>query len=68
MTEEGILCEALESLERSRRGYLSNITKVCNELDESLKDFSNVVKVRTQQTRLNAAWEQYCICCDKYAD
>lgn len=62
------LYERLESLYRSRRGYLSYITRACNALDESLKDFSNVVKVRTQQTQLNAAWEQYCACCDKYAD
>ena len=53
MTEEGILYKTFESLESSRRGYLSNITRLCNELDESLKDFSNVVKVKTQQTRLN---------------
>ena len=78
------LYERLESLGRSRRGYLSYITRMkshsnghilisyitraCNTLDESPKDFSNVVKVRTQQTQLNSAWEQYCACCDKYAD
>ena len=37
-------------------------------LDESLKDFSNIVKVRIQQTQLNSALEQYCACCDKYAN
>ena len=66
MSQRGILYERLESLDRSRRGHLSTITKVCNALDESVKDFGNVVKVRTQQIQLNAAWEQYCACCDKY--
>ena len=55
MSESGILYERLELLERSRRGHLASITRVCNELDESLKDFSNVVKVRTLQTQLNTA-------------
>ena len=68
MSQSGVLYERLESLERSRRGHLASITKECNELDESLKDFSNVVKVRTLQTQLNTAWEQYCVCCDKCAN
>ena len=68
MSQRGILYERLESLDRSRRGHLSTITKVCNALDESVKDFGNVVKVRTQQIQLNTAWEQYCACCDKYDD
>jgi len=68
MSQRGILYERLESLDRSRRGHLSNITKVCNALDESVQDFGNVVKVQTQQTQLNTAWEQYCACCDKYDD
>ena len=51
MSQSGILYERLESLESSRRGHLAFITRVCNELDESLKDFSNVVKVRTRHTR-----------------
>ena len=59
------LCQRLESLDRSRRGHLSNITKVCNALDESVKDFGNVVKVRTRQTQLNTA---FCVCCDNYDD
>ena len=65
MSQSGILYERLESLEGSRRGHLASITRVCNELDESLKDFGNVVKVRTLQTQFNTAWEQYCACCDK---
>ena len=68
MSQSGILYERLEWLERSRRGHLSTITKVCNALDETVKDFGNVVKVRTEQKQLNAAWEQYCACCDKYND
>jgi len=68
MSQRGIHYERSESLDRSRRGHLSNITKVCNALDESVKDFGNVVKVRTQQTQFNTAWEQYCACCDKYYD
>lgn len=68
MSQAGILYERFESLERSRRGYLSSITRVCNTLDESLKDFCNVVKVRTEQKQLNTALEQYCACCDKYAN
>ena len=68
MTQEGILYERLEKLERSRRGHLSTITRLCNEIDENLNDFSNVVKVRAEQFQLNKAWEQYCVCCDKYAD
>ena len=68
MTQQGILYERLEALDRSRRGHLSVISRVCSELDECLKDFSNLVKVRSRQIQLNAAWEQYCACCDKYAD
>jgi len=68
MSQRGILYERLESLDRSRRGHLSNITKVCNALHESVKDFENVVKVRTQQTQLNTAFEKYCECRDKYDD
>ena len=68
MSQSGIFYERLESLERSRRGHLSTITKVCNALDETVKDFGNVVKVRTEQKQLNTAWEQYCACCDKYND
>ena len=45
MSQRRILYERLESLDRSRRGHLSTITKVCNVLDESVKDFGNVVKV-----------------------
>ena len=68
MTQRGILLERLEVLDRSRRGYLSNITKLCHQLDENLGDFSNVVKIRTVQTSLNSAWEQYCVCVEKYGD
>ena len=68
MSQSGILYERLESLDRSLRGCLSTISKVCNALDETVKDFGNVVKVRTQQKQLNTAWEQYCACCDKYND
>ena len=55
-------------MERSHRGHLSTITKACNALDETVKDFGNVVKVRTEQKQLNATWEQYCASCDKYND
>ena len=58
----------LESLARSHTGHLSNITKLCNQLDKGLEDFSNFLKVRNQQTSLNVMWEQYRACCDKYAD
>ena len=68
MTQRGIVLERLEVLDRSRRGYLSNITKLCHQLDENLGDFSNVVKIRTVQTSLNSAWEQYCVCVEKYGD
>jgi len=68
VSQRGILYERLESLDRSRRGHLSNITKVCNALDESVEDFGNAVKVRTHQTQPNTAWKQYCTCCDKYDD
>ena len=66
MTQEGILYERLEKLERSCRGHLSTITRLRNEIDENLNDFSNVVKVRAEQSQLNEAWKQYCVCCDKY--
>ena len=44
MTQRGILLEHLEVLDRSRRGYLSNITKLCHQLDENLGDFGNVAR------------------------
>ena len=68
MTQRGILLKRLEVLDRSRRGYLSNITKLCHQLDENLGDFNNVVKIRTVQTSLNSAWEQYYVCVEKYGD
>ena len=68
MSQSGNLYKRLESLERSHCGHLSTITKACNVLDETVKDFGNVVKVRTEQKQLNATWEQYCACCDKYND
>ena len=68
MSQRGILYERLDLLDRSCRGHLSNITKVCYVLDESVKDFGNVVKVRAQQKQLNTVWEQYCACCHKYND
>ena len=46
MSQKGILNERLERLHRSRSGHSSTITRLCDELDESLKDFSNVVKIR----------------------
>jgi len=45
MTHQGILLEQLEALGRSCSGYLSNILNLCNQLHESLKDFSDAVKV-----------------------
>ena len=45
MSQKGILNGSLERLDRSRRGHSSTITRLCNELHESLKDFSNVVKI-----------------------
>ena len=68
MSQSGILYERLESLDRSLRGHLSTITKVCNALDETVKDFGTIVKVRTEQQQLNTTWEQHCACCDKYND
>ena len=68
MTQRGILLERLEVLDRSRGRYLSNITKLCHQLDKNLGDFSNVVKIRTLQTSLNSAREQYCAGVEKYAD
>ena len=68
MMQQGILYKRLEVLDRSHRGYLLLIMRLCNELDESLQDFSNVLKIQTQQNQLDSAWEQYCACCDKYAD
>jgi len=55
MSQSGILYERLELLQRSRGGHLASITRVCNERDESLKDFSNVVRVQTLQTQVNTA-------------
>ena len=51
---------------------MSNITKLCHQLDENLGDFGNVVKARNVQAKLNSASdtpsEQYCVCVEKYAD
>ena len=49
----------------SKWGYLSNITKLCHQLDENLGEFGHVVKIRTS---LNSSREQYCVCVEKYGD
>lgn len=45
LTEQGKLYERLEALDRSPGGHLSTITRLCNELDEDMNDFCNIVKI-----------------------
>lgn len=52
MTQRGILLERLEVLDRSRRGYLSNITKLCHQLDENHGDFGNVARYKPYKLAL----------------
>ena len=52
MSQRGIPYERLESLNRSCCGHLSTITKVCNALDESVKDFGHVEQ-GTNSTKKN---------------
>ena len=47
----------LQRLSKSRQGHLGYITRLCNELDSLIQDYSNVVKAKEASTRLNEAFQ-----------
>ena len=55
-------------LDNSRRGYLSSLTGLFNQIDPLLNDYSHVVLVKDLQSKLQTAWAHYQLCCSKYTD
>ena len=52
----------------SRRGYLSSLTRIFNQIDPLLNDYSHVVLVKELQSKLRTAWANYQSCCSRYTD
>ena len=65
---EGVLLAKIEDIDKSKRGYVSALTRLCNELHEHLIDFVNVVKVKDLQVKLHAIWKGYETCFRNYGD
>jgi len=68
MDKQGVLLAKIEGFDRSRRGYVGSITRICNEIDKLILDNRNAAKVEILQSQLNCAWEHYSVCCNQYFD
>ena len=58
-----VLQESLNTLENSRRGYLSTLTRNYNQLDLLLTSYNNVTEVKELHTKIRSAWIEYEACC-----
>ena len=58
----------ISRLDNSRRGYLSSLTRIFNQIDPLLNDYSHVVLVKELQSKLRTAWANYQSCCSRYTD
>ncbi len=60
----------ISRLDNSRRGYLSSLTRIFNQIDPLLNDYSHVVHVLVKelQSELRTAWANYQSCCSRYTD
>ena len=64
--ENGVLIERIRNLDLSRRGFLSTITRVCNEIERRIVNYSNFAEVNKLQGQLHNAWNHYQNCCRQY--
>ena len=65
MEAEGPLIARVYGLDQSRRGYLSVLSRVCNEV-ERLATNVNYDDANYLNSRLQNAWSQYEHCCGQY--
>ena len=57
--QEGVVREKLNSLTQSAGGYVATMSKVCDQIDDLLADFSNLMQVRNLQATLSDALRNY---------
>ena len=58
----------ISRLDNSRRGYLSSVTRMFNQIDPLLNNYSHQLLVKDLQSRLQTAWANYQLCCLRYTD
>ena len=57
--QEEALQEALFSLRKSRAGYVSAMTRACQQIDSLLVDYGNLSSVKALQASLDKTWNNY---------
>ena len=57
--QEGAVHEAFHTLRKSRAGYVSAMTNACSQIDALLDDYANLTKVKSLQSTLDKAWNNF---------
>ena len=57
--QEEALQEALFSLRKSLAGYISAMTRACQQIDPLLTDYGNLAGVKSLQASLDKTWNNY---------
>ena len=57
--QEEVLQEALFSLRKSLSGYVSAMTRACQQIDRLLVDYGNLTSVKSLQVSLAKIWNNY---------
>ena len=57
--QEEALQEALFSLRKSLAGYVSAMTRACQQIDPLLVDYGNLASVKSLQVSLDKTWNNY---------
>ena len=57
--QEKALQEALFSLRKSLVGYVSAMTRACQQIDPLLVDYGNLASVKSLQASLDKTWNNY---------
>ena len=57
--QEEALQEVLFSLRKSLAGYVSAITRACQQIDPLLVDYGNLASVKSLQVSLDKTWNNY---------
>ena len=57
--QEEALQEALFSLRKSLAGYVSAMTRACQQIDPLLVDYGNLASVKSLQASLDKTWNNY---------
>ena len=57
--QEEALQEALFSLRKSLGGYVSAMTRACQQIDPLLVDYGNLASVKSLQVSLDKTWNNY---------